>query len=437
MHNNNWLVVGAVFACLWLAVLEVRADQIHLKNGSILTGKVIAQQGDYSIVKFPSGRMTIATNKIARIEEGPSAEELLESIKPLPAEEPADVTKPGEKKPVKPGEEPSKPSSPPQAPKIDPEVKAKADELLGKMGDEKLEWPKREKAADELVKLGKDAVPYLCSLVKNMPWEQGVMVVGVLRQIGDKGAVPTLMELLKKGHPEVGGMAAMVLGYFKEESAVPTLVKLLSEGDEVVRKKAVVAIANFNRPEVVDALVKALDDESWWVRSKAEQALARLRSEGGAIDPIDNLLKLLVGGNPSQRVAICRSLANFKDERALEPLLKLLDDDEESVQIAAANALAHFQKQEVVDSLLEKYYWADLGLRAAIVRSFGKLGDPVAIPILMEALLDTDEAIVNAAAGALSLLTRRNFGTDYERWSSWWQKEAPASLRARAERAYF
>jgi len=430
------LRAGAAFACLWLAAVEVRADQIVLKNGSILSGKVVAQEGDRSIIELPSGRMTIATSKIARIEEGPSLDELIESIKPPPVEEPKEGVKPKEGEP---GEKPPKPTAPPKPDKIEitPELKAKVDELLGKMGDAKLEWPEREKAAGELVGLGKDAVPYLCSLVKGMPWEQGVMVVGVMQRIGDKGAVPTLIELLEKGHPEVGGMAALVLGNLKEESALPMLVKALSEGEEAVRRKAVLAIANFNKPEVVEALVKALDDENWWVQSKAEQALARLQSEVGEMDPVDNLLKSLASANVSQRASICRGLAKFKDERAVEPLLELLDDDEESVQIAAATALGDFRKQEVVDTLLEKYYWADPGFRAAIAGSLGRLGDPVAIPILIEALLDTDEAVVKTAGGALSVLARRNFGTNYERWSNWWQKEAPSSLRAQAERVSY
>ncbi len=434
MRRRNWLLCGVAFACFWLGVTGVRADQIYLQNGSILTGKIVGEQGKYSVVHLASGRLTIETAEIVHIAEGPSIEELLRGIPLPPPPEPEVTEVPPEQEKE---EEPTAKAKPPIEVEVAPELKAKADGFLKVISDKNLEWKEQEEAAKKLTQLGKPVVAYLCSRVKGLPWEQGVIIVGVLGEIRDQEAVSTLIQLMDDSHPEVQAMAAMVLGYFDDEAAVPALIKALVKGEEVVRKKAVVSLARFPKPEVAEALAQALDDESWWVRIKAQQGLAQLGSQGEKVDPIATLIKALEGTNTSQRAAACKALAQLGDKRAVEPLLGVLDDDDERVRVAAALALGSFPGERVVDTLLEKYYWARPVFRAALARSLGQLGDPVVIPTLIEALLDEDEAVALASGKALSTLTRRNFGTAYERWREWWQMEASPSLRAQAQRPQY
>jgi hypothetical protein len=69
----------------------------------------------------------------------------------------------------------------------------------------------------------------------------------------------------------------------------------------------------------------------------------------------------------------------------------------------------------------DDYDW----LNAAIY--LGACGREEAVPYLIKALRDTAIRSYEQEAGYLSALTSQNYGTDFEKWKSWWEKTHPDS----------
>ena len=69
----------------------------------------------------------------------------------------------------------------------------------------------------------------------------------------------------------------------------------------------------------------------------------------------------------------------------------------------------------------DDYKWVN----AAIY--LGACGRKEAIPYLIKALRDTGFRTHDEEAGYLTALTAQNYGTDFEKWKSWWAKTHPDS----------
>lgn len=67
------------------------------------------------------------------------------------------------------------------------------------------------------------------------------------------------------------------------------------------------------------------------------------------------------------------------------------------------------------------YEW----LKAAIY--LGACGHQEAVPYLIKALRHTALHSYDEEAGYLTALTSQNYGTDFEKWKSWWEKTHPGS----------
>ena len=69
----------------------------------------------------------------------------------------------------------------------------------------------------------------------------------------------------------------------------------------------------------------------------------------------------------------------------------------------------------------DDYKW----LNAAIY--LGACGRQEAVPYLIKALRHTASHYYDQEAGYLAALTAQNYGTDFEKWKSWWEKTHPDS----------
>ncbi len=58
--------------------------------------------------------------------------------------------------------------------------------------------------------------------------------------------------------------------------------------------------------------------------------------------------------------------------------------------------------------------------RVASVEILGEMREPVAVPLLVSLLQDTDELVAQSAHLALVTVSRQDFGSDARRWISWW-----------------
>ncbi len=194
--------------------------------------------------------------------------------------------------------------------------------------------------------------------------------------------------------PEVRDDARRALNEM-EDVAVPALIQLgLWNQNDVLRKNAIAALVKIG-PPAIDPLIKALKGKEPRVRAGAAQALGVL-SEKKAIAPLVEAL--------ADRETIVRQEA-FNSLNAIGPpatnaLVKALIHPSPSVRRNVSVILRRIGRP-TVQPLTQATSHANPGMRAAATRLLGQIGDPVAIPFLVKALRDPQEAVQELAVEAI------------------------------------
>ena len=166
-----------------------------------------------------------------------------------------------------------------------------------------------------------------------------------------------------------------------------------------VRAAAIELLAAFpNEPCVRRALIRAFEDKAWVVRMQAAEAAAQLGNQAA----IRRLRRLLTDPHELVRLEAVSSLGFLGDRSARRGLYALLRDRSPMVRSYAAAAIGRLgdsrDLQRLRDQLArEKNDTARLGYYDAII----SLGDPSALPSLIELLNSEDFEVRCAAATTL------------------------------------
>jgi len=230
----------------------------------------------------------------------------------------------------------------------------------------------RDRAAQELIRLDADAVPFLIEALQTRDPNLLPIYQHVLARI--PSASPALTKTLQEAHPILRARAADVLGIRRDKSVVP-------------------------------ALLQALNGEFYTVRARAAIALGRI----GDVQAIDPLLNALKDPEDDVRIAACLGLGFFKDPSTFDDITNvLLDDLKIEVRQAAAKALGNTKHPDALPYLMEAlrdpYWWyereAAAGDLLAAIENFGEM----AVEPLVEALKDKEGAVRKFAANLLGRL---------------------------------
>jgi hypothetical protein len=172
----------------------------------------------------------------------------------------------------------------------DPDLRERAAEVLGKIGDSRAVEPLvlalgdpfssvRERAADALGKIGTRAVEPLIAALKDADSNFRERAAGALGKIGTP-AVGGLIAALKDPESDVRGRAAKVLGKIGDSRAVEPLIAALGDPDTYVRFCASEALGKIGDPRAVAALAER----------KAELQKAQARRAPAAEITLDDLI---------------------------------------------------------------------------------------------------------------------------------------------------
>lgn len=142
-------------------------------------------------------------------------------------------------------------------------------------------------------------------------------------------------------------------------------------------------------------------DEPWQHKTGVE--LIRIH---GLVDRLPTVVELLSSKVAWERRQAARTLGELGDPRAVEPLESLYADGSLLEKRIAAQALQGLGRPEVLQEFIATataYILGDPdgGLRVQGVRQLGALRDGSTIPVLTEALKDTNSAVRSGAALAL------------------------------------
>ena len=182
----------------------------------------------------------------------------------------------------------------------------------------------------------------------------------------------------------------------KERRDVDGLVRLLRRDDPSVRHLAAMALGEIADPAALNALLAALagpDEEG--VRWQAAEGLARLGAPAVA-----GLAALAEDSDPDIRWKAIVALGDIGDPRAAPTLRDRLADPDRFVRGRAVSALARLGSPclpLVMQALLD----SDSRVRQGAAEVLGLVGDPTAVDNLLRALQDPVEPVRRAAAVAL------------------------------------
>jgi HEAT repeat protein len=260
---------------------------------------------------------------------------------------------------------------------------------------------KRDRAAQDLVRLGADAALALIEALQTRDANLLPYYQQILARIPT--ATPSLVKALKTAHPIVRGRVAEVLALSRDRTAIPALLDALHGEYFTVRSRAALALGKIGDPKTIQPLLAALNDREDEVRIAACLALGMFR-DPSTFDEITNVL--LDDPKIEVRQAAARALGNTQHPGALPYLMEALHDSYwwYEREHAAGDLLAAIEKMGMaaVPPLIEALQDKEGTIRKFAAILLGKLGDPRAIAPLGMALYDLHHEVGRAASGALA-----------------------------------
>lgn len=269
-------------------------------------------------------------------------------------------------------------------------VKARAVKALGRSGDRSVIRLIEPATKDEMAVVRVAAYGALIRLGRKEMWESlqqaakaanpedRAEALRVMADLKDPRAVPIMLELLTYTQPSVRGAAARGLGHLGQKDAREQIEQLLKDPVPAVREAAAASLADLGGKESVPSLTKALNDGNMTVRAATIAALLQLDEPFHTIAP--TALALAQQNDTAARASVAHALgkgteANAKD--AVSFLVSLMADPLPGPKIVAVRSLGHIGGQDV-------------------------------LPILKEALHDTNEAVrATAGGGVIHLLQKK------------------------------
>ncbi len=187
----------------------------------------------------------------------------------------------------------------------------------------------------------------------------------------DASAVELLLPLLRDRDETVVVEALRALAAISDPRGTAAAATALSSASEVVRGEALRALALLPRdPALRPRVVSAVADRDPWIRAAAFGALARTSPEDFAL--------VLSGLDPDPsfqvRSALAVALGSVGDEMSVGLLHAMLRDEDPRVLPGVLAALRRARGADALDTLLRHLEHPDLGVRAAAADEIAALG---------------------------------------------------------------
>lgn len=269
-------------------------------------------------------------------------------------------------------------------------------------------------ALQTLADIKEHAVPVLAEALKD-PKSRYWAEVG-LAEIGPEAAaaVPQLAAVVADGAPEEKLQAVLALGAIgaPAAAAAPQLIAALESGDDFLRAAAAFALGASRAAAADGAIEKAEESPNEFLAATASWAHAKIHPDDAALaaKAVTRLRKAIASDAPRFRKAAVSGLSDLADRldeadrKALAvEFAELLDDTDEAVGMSAGAGLVRLGGL-AVDHLRQRL--AEPPHRRQALGVLGAIGPAAkaAVPDLVAALADADEACSTEAAVALAAI---------------------------------
>ncbi len=198
-------------------------------------------------------------------------------------------------------------------------------------------------------------------------------------------------------------LAQMATPPVSEEVAGP-LRRVIERGSAARIQSAAITLGRLQDEEAIPLLIDALEHESRGVQNQAARGLEQITG-------------LSFRNEPTRwRAWYEQELAWFEEhgERSLQALHSERSEEVfEAVRTLAKRKLFRHQTAENLALLLNH---ESRSIRLVVPPALTQLGSPVAVPLLIDSLLDADEETARSAWNALKSLTGLELPLDHEAW---------------------
>ncbi|MBE7432548.1 MAG: HEAT repeat domain-containing protein [Anaerolineales bacterium] len=247
----------------------------------------------------------------------------------------------------------------------------------------------------------KSAVPVLIEALHGEFFTVKSRAAIALGNIGDARVLPELLPLLKDEENEVRIAACIAIGKFRDPSTFDELANVTLDDPVIeVREAAVKALGDSRHPAAIPFLMEALRDSFWWFEREqsTRDLFAAIENMGG--DVVEPLIEALRDREGTVRRFAAMILGKLRDPRAIEELGMTLYDLHHDVSQAAAEALAQFGA-DAVGVLSEALSHPEAGVRERAIHGLGLIRDERVVPLLIERLNDPDRVVRKQAIQSL------------------------------------
>jgi HEAT repeat protein len=369
---------------LSLVGIAAAADEIRMKDGTVIHGVIVAEVGEEAYIQT-------ASESLLAVKKAQIKEVVVPKITSpeRPVRDPGPSTGPT-RQPT--SREPLKPIAPPAVkPRAPGDVERQIEAVLSNRDQATLE---PNSAIMALAKAGGGHPELLHWRLDGLLRSQDARAYLLLEAIGESrgaGALGRILPYLGHSDPAVRRAAAKAAGRTGEIAAVQLLVRHLSDRDDMV----------------VDAAVQSLKlagDEGFDIR-------------GPIVD-------LSYQPQPGTRIGAVKAMARIGADWGLARIVELFDDADAAVRLQALQSAEAYGETADADAAIRRLDDPAYEVKVQACKLVGRLRAREAVPTLIFLLSSGREELEQAALGALHRISGKGFGADQEQWMRWWDVES-------------
>lgn len=218
------------------------------------------------------------------------------------------------------------------------------------------------------------------------------------------GAIDQIRENLGSADPSLRRSACETIEETRDNAFVPELVARLKDEDHGVKEAALNALAAIGGPGVAQAIAPLLKSDDASLRNIGKEILELIGR-----DAVDTLSALLEDGDDDVVKYAVDILAKMKDERAVGMLTGLIKHRNPNVRSSVAVCLGMISSACSVPVLLQALDDTEEWVRFSAVEGLGLSGDPRALGPLLAIIETGSGLIVEAAVEAVSRMASNDY----------------------------
>jgi HEAT repeat protein len=222
-----------------------------------------------------------------------------------------------------------------------PEIKENIPKLIEELGDSDIIT--NYYAGRKLVKIGKEAVPYLIKALDSENGRIRISSIIILDQIKDERAIPEFIRILKdeKRKDREKSACALSLGKMKAKEASDVLIQNLSDSSNTLKIACIMALGELKEEKAIPYLLKLTKDNEEAIK---KASISALKSIGEIGIPVYE--KIIEDGSFEEKILAIEILGEIKSEKSIELLKKILKSENKYLSISSAYILSSIGNTE-------------------------------------------------------------------------------------------